>query len=158
MTSPKTAKMINVVGQQYSTAYENLKELGFTKITPKYVENDADEGEVVEQSVSRGNEIGIDKEIVLTVSSGPAPTEAPTQAPTPTQVTVYQTFSLPSDRTENYILSLYKDGKTVYEDAEITAGTTSITVELTGSGTQYYDLYINDEYYKTEKVVFSANG
>ena len=155
---PKTAKMINVVGQQYSAAYENLKELGFTKITPKYVENDADEGEVVEQSVSRGNEISIDKEIVLTVSSGPAPTEAPTQAPTPTQVTVYQTFSLPSDRTENYILSLYKDGKTVYEDAEITAGTTSITVELTGSGTQYYDLYINDEYYKTEKVVFSANG
>ena len=157
----KKAKMINVVGQQYETAYENLDDLGFTKVTRRDVESDADEGEVVEQSVSRGTEITVDTEIVLSVSKGPKPTEAPTEAPTQapvTEVTVRKTFSLPADRTENYVLSLYQDGKSVYEDAEIVAGTTSITVELTGSGTQYYELYINGEYYSTEKVVFTTDG
>ena len=113
----------------------------------------------MEQSVSRGTELEIDKEIVLSVSKGPAPTEPPTEAPTdPPELTVQKTFNLPTDRTEDYVLSLYLNGKNVYEDAAITAGTSSITVELTGSGTLYYDLYINGEYYKTEKVVFTANG
>ena len=162
---PETAKMINVVGQKYEAAYENLDDLGFTKITRKDVESDEPEGEVVAQSISRGTEIRLDKEIVLSVSKGPAPTEPPTEAPTtaPTEpavkeVTIRKTFNLPSDRTESYVLSLYLDGRPVCEDAQITAGTTSITVELSGSGTQYYELYINDEYYKTEKVVFSSNG
>ncbi|MBO5129270.1 MAG: Stk1 family PASTA domain-containing Ser/Thr kinase [Oscillospiraceae bacterium] len=153
------AKMINVVGQQYTTAVENLEDLGFKNIVPKEVESDEEAGEVVEQSVSRGTELEIDKEIVLSVSKGPAPTEPPTEAPTdPPELTVQKTFNLPTDRTEDYVLSLYLNGKNVYEDAAITAGTSSITVELTGSGTLYYDLYINGEYYKTEKVVFTANG
>ena len=37
----------------------------------------------------------------------------------------------------------------------ISAGTASIDVTLTGAGTVYYDLYINEVYYKTVKVVFS---
>lgn len=156
------AKMINVVGQQYETAKENLNDLGFKKVTKLEVENSAAKGEVVEQSVSRGSEVPLDQEIVLTVSTGPAPTDPPVvttpQTPVVSQVTVRQTFSLPTDRTEDYMLSLYQNGQAVYEDTQITVGTTSITVELTGSGTQYYDLYINDVYYKTEKVVFSANG
>ncbi|MBQ7801853.1 MAG: Stk1 family PASTA domain-containing Ser/Thr kinase [Oscillospiraceae bacterium] len=158
---PEKAKMINVVGQQYDAAYENLTDLGFKKVTRKDVESSAEAGEVVEQSVSKGTELALDKEIILSVSKGPAPTDAPTQAPTQapiTEVTIRKTFSLPADRTEDYVLSLYQNGMNVYEDTQITAGTTSITVELTGSGTQYYDLYINDEYYKTEKVVFTANG
>ena len=163
----KTAKMINVVGQSFDRARENLEDLGFTNIVPKEVESEEEVGEVVAQSVSRGTELAIDKEIVLSVSKGPAPTEPPTDPPTdppteaptaPPEVTVRKTFSLPADRTENYLLSLRLNGKNVYEDTAILAGTPSITVELTGSGTVYYDLYINDEYYKTEKVVFSANG
>ena len=156
----KTAKMINVVGQTFERAKENLEDLGFTIIVPKEVESEEEKGEVVYQSVSRGTELAIDKEIVLHISKGPAPTEPPTEPPTeaptaPPEVTIRKTFNLPADRTEDYVLSLRLNGKNVYEDAAILGGTPSITVELTGTGTVYYDLYINGEYYKTEKVVFS---
>ena len=166
----ETAKVPNVVGLNLVTAQNILNQAGFYNIDIKPVEDDADKDEVIKQSVPKNTELDVTTEIVLTVSKGPKetepPTEEPTEAPTektdkPTEVpevTVYQTFNLPAERTENYILSLYRDGKTVYEDAEIAAGTPSITVELTGSGVQYYDLYINDTYYKTEKVVFSTDG
>ena len=156
---PEKAKMINVVGQQYETAYENLNDLGFTRIRRRDVESEAEAGEVVEQSVSRGTEIGYDEEIILSVSKGPAPTEAPTEAPTDPpvrEVTKEVTFELPADRTEDYYLGLYQNGSPVLEDRPITAGTTTVTAQLTGSGVQYYDLYINDQYYKPVKVDFSA--
>ena len=69
-----------------------------------------------------------------------------------------KTFQLPADRTEDYTLSLKQNGKEVLEPTTITAGTTQIEVELTGTGTQYYDLWINGEYYKTEKVEFTSDG
>ena len=34
-------------------------------------------------------------------------------------------------------------------------GETSCTVELTNFGTQSFDLYINGEFYRTEKVTFT---
>ena len=64
----------------------------------------------------------------------------------------------PADRTENYMLSIYQRGEELMEPTEIAGGTESIMVELTGSGVQYYELYINGNYYKTEKVEFTVNG
>ena len=68
------------------------------------------------------------------------------------------TIELPTDRTEDYVLSLYQDGKPVMEDTIILAGVVKIDTYLTGSGIEYFDLYINGEFYKTVKVDFTING
>ena len=86
------------------------------------------------------------------------PTEAPTEKPTDPpvlDVTKTVTISLPGDRTEDYVLGLFLNGRSVLEATAITAGTSSIDVTLTGAGTVYYDLYINDTYFRSEKVEFS---
>ena len=163
IATTKMAKMINVVGQQFEAAKENLEDLGFTNVVSEEVESDEPEGTVIKQSVARSTEVAVNTQIVLTVSTGPAPTDPPTEAPTeaptepkPETVTKQVTFELPNDREEDYMLSLYQNGNPVVEDTVVKAGTTSIAVVLSGSGTQYYDLYINGEYYKTVKVEFSA--
>ena len=66
-------------------------------------------------------------------------------------------ISLPSDRSDQYLLGIYQNGMQVREDSLISPGTTKIDVSLTGSGIQSYDLYINNQFYKTIKVDFNAN-
>ena len=90
------------------------------------------------------------------------PTEEPTEKPTetpketqPAEVTKTVTIELPADRTEDYVLGLFFNGKSVLEDTAITAGTRSIDVTLTGAGTVYYDLYINGECECEKKVTFN---
>ena len=141
--------------------------------------------EVIEQPYKRGTMVDITEDVVLVISKGPKatepeekpeekptekpaapptekPVEKPTEAPTekPTEppvldVTKTVTITLPGDRTEDYVLGLFLNGKSVLEATAITAGTPSIDVTLTGAGTVYYDLYINDAYFRSEKVEFS---
>ena len=92
----------------------------------------------------------------------PAPTQAPVRDPIQSgsvdkNKTKEVTFALPADRTEQYLLSLYQGSTQVIEDTIIKPGKTEIKVVLTGSGTQSYDLYINNQFYKSEKVDFEAN-
>ncbi len=70
------------------------------------------------------------------------------------QTTKEVTFSLPSDRSEQYVLGIYHNGRQVKEDTIISPGTSQIDVVLTGTGAQTYDLYINNQFYKSEKVDF----
>ena len=56
------------------------------------------------------------------------------------------------------MLGLYQNGRAVSEEMEVQAGTANLAVVLTGSGVQYYDIHINDTYYKTVKVDFGTNG
>ena len=67
------------------------------------------------------------------------------------------TISLPSDRDDQYLLGVYQNGRQVMEDTIVSPGTTKIDMVLTGSGEQSYDLYINNQFYKTVKVDFDAN-
>ena len=129
--------------------------------------------------------VDVTTKIVLTVSKGPKetepeedyedeedpyekptqkptekPTEKPTQPPTdpPGEVEVTKTVTLTlPERDEDYILSIYQNGRTVMEDKRIKAGTASINVVLTGTGTQFFEIYINDTYDRTEKVEFTSN-
>ena len=171
-TGPTTqkAKMPNVKGRQYDVAYKMLTDAGFTNVNPKEAYSEEDKEEVIDQNIPYNTEIDVTTEIILTVSKGPEPTEPPTEKPTekpteaptdppePEEITRHVTFDLPADMKENYVLGLYKGGNPVLEPTEVVAGTKEITVELTGSGVQSYDLYINDEFYKTEKVDFTVNG
>ena len=169
----KKVEMPQVIGMQYSDARQTLLDLDFDYVSYEWAESDAPEYEVIGQPFEQGEEVLVNESIVLTISKGPAPTEPPTEPPTekvteapttaPTypgleEITLVHHIQLPADRTDNYLLSIYQNGEELLEPTEIAAGTASIPVELTGSGVQYFELYINGTYYKTERVEFKVNG
>ena len=90
------------------------------------------------------------------------PTEPPAQnaggsSGTNQNVTKKVKFPLPTDRTEKYLVSLYLNGMQVIEDTMVSPNTAELDVVLTGSGTQTYVIYINNQEYKKVKVDFNAN-
>ena len=174
---PKTVAFPNVVGLNYTTAYNQLLSLEFKNVTYEYAESEEEKDKVIEQPYSRGTKVDVTEQIVLIISKGPAPTTEATTEPTteptteattePTTVPTTEpiveatktvNIDLPSDQTENYMLGVFQNGRAVIEEMEVQAGTANLAVALTGRGVQYFDIYINDTYYKTVKVDFGING
>ena len=152
-----TAQMPNVVGMDYEKAHDKLTDLGFTNVTYERAESKEPKNEVIEQPYKKGTDLDVTTKIVLTISKGPKetqPKEEPTEAPD-REVTKQVTIEMPDDRTGNFVVSIHQNGKTVVEGRQVVAGTVSIQVTLTGSGTQHFDVYIDDTYYKTVKVEFT---
>ena len=155
--------MPNVLGQNLSTAIGVLKANGFTNIKWEAVESNEDKDSVVKQSVPEGFEIEVTAEIILEYSKGPKETTAPpTSEPTTgsdVNVTIPYTLALPTGMTEPYSLMLKKNGTDVMPEPYIAQPTeTSIVVELTGSGVQTFELYVNGEYHSEIKVDFIPYG
>ena len=165
----ETVEMPNVVGLSYSTAKAELERLGF-EVSYVREESKEDKDEVIKQPYKEGEAVDVTEKIVLTISKGmkatePPKEEKPEEKPKPTEkeekptevpeVTKTVTVDLPLDRTEDYVLGLYLNGRAVLEDTLVPVGTQSIDVTLTGSGVVYYDLYIKNEYFKAVKVEFS---
>ncbi len=156
----KKAKMPNVVGQPLETALTVLSASGFNNVETVPVESNREKNEVVSQSVRKNEEVDVTTAITLEVSKGPAETTAPTTEPPtePPLVTKRIKLTLPTDMTETYTLSLKQGDTEVVSPTEVEPTQTTIEVELQGSGVQYYDLYVNEKYYQTVKVDFTANG
>ena len=55
------------------------------------------------------------------------------------------------------MLSIFRDGKEVIDSVEIPAGQTDFTVELSGQGTETFELRINGEFFQNQKVMFENN-
>ena len=168
-TGPKTvfAKMPGVVGMMKQEALDLLESKGFTNVVSIDVESDEPKGKVVSQSAEKNTELDVNTEIRLEISEGPEPTEestteatqAPTAPPetqtTPTEPSpVHVTFSLPV-REEAYYLSILQNGTEIVSNVEIAPGSNGYVLALTGSGVQTYDLYINGQFYQTQRVEFS---
>ena len=168
-TGPKTvfAKMPGVVGMMKQEALDLLESKGFANVVSIDVESDEPKGKVVSQSAEKNTELDVNTEIRLEISEGPEPTEestteatqAPTAPPetqtTPTEPSpVNVTFSLPV-REEAYYLSILQNGTEIVSNVEIAPGSNGYVLELTGSGVQTYDLYINGQFYQTQRVEFS---
>ena len=159
---PKTtAKMPNVMGMTYGQAEKALKALGFTNVTFDIKHDDSPENTVIDQPFRVNAEVNKAEKIILTISGGPKPTEAttaPAEPPEtePQEKTMNVTFHLPAERTEVYVLSIFRDGKEVVDAQEIQPGTDSVTVKLTGMGKLTYDLYINGEFYNSQEVNFGG--
>ena len=152
-----TAKMPNVVGMSYNSAKAALSNLGFTNIHYEYVESEKTQDTVVEQPFRVNVQVNKAERIILKLSEGPKPTETtePTTAPTESgPVTVTASFTLPAERTDTYVVSLFYNGKEVMEAKEVEGGTAQLSVQLTGKGKQTYDVYINNEYYNSQEVNF----
>jgi len=145
-------------GAQFNKAKELLGQAGFSNVKTEEVESLKPKGEVIHQSTAKNAEIDVNTEIVLQISKGPEETTGPTQATTPKDpnepVTIGVQFSLP-ERDEPYILSIFLNGKEVIESREIVPGTSSFVCDLTGTGTQTYDVYIDGEYYQSKEVPFN---
>lgn len=156
----KKAKMPNVVGQPLETALTVLSASGFNNVETVPVESNREKNEVVSQSVRKNEEVDVTTAITLEVSKGPAETTAPTTEPPtePPLVTKRIKLTLPTDMTETYTLSLKQGDTEEVSPTEVEPTQTTIEVELQGSGVQYYDLYVNEKYYQTVKVDFTANG
>ena len=167
-TGPKTvfAKMPNLVGMTKEDALKLLDDRGFTNVVPIDVASDEPKGKVVSQSAEKNTELDVNTEIILEISEGPEPTEETTEAtqaptaPPETETTptapapVNVTFSLPV-REEAYYLSILQNGTEIVSNVEIAPGSNGYVLALTGSGIQTYDLYINGQFYQTQRVEFS---
>ena len=68
---PKEVTVPDLTTKTFEAAEKILKDLGFITVTRNDVENDAPVGEVVGQSVNKGDKVTVVTEIVLDVSKGP---------------------------------------------------------------------------------------
>ena len=155
-SGPSTAEMPDVVGKDSGEAKKQLSRLGFTNVKTENVKSDRPKGEVVEQSVAEGTKLELDGEILLKVSKGGGETTAATEETEetePTQTKMSVRFTVPS-RHEEYLLTILQDDRPIVEDEKIPPLTTEYIISLSGTGTVFYDLYIDGEKYITQKVTF----
>lgn len=144
----------NVVGRDLETAKQMLRTAGFTDYEIENVESDQPKDQVVRQSENPNTMVDVKTTIILQVSNGP--TEPPTTTPeTEPVVTKTVTIGLTEGREEAYTVSI-RSGDTVVTEQTVPAGGSSVQVQLTGSGIQYYDIYVDGKYLKTEKVDFTT--
>ena len=112
-----------------------LEYAGFTQVKyDTYVDSDKAKDTVLTQSVAKDTEVAVDTQIVLELSKGPANTP----------VTKSHTFQLMEGMQESYEVKIVNKttGQTVYSGT-VPADQTSVTVSLTGTGKQTYEVEIN---------------
>ena len=159
----ETAEMPYVVGLDYATAKKTLEERGFDDVDFVRKESKEPKDEVIEQPYPKGEKVDITSKITLTISKGGKDTSKPgsssgsgsSGSSSSNNKTTSVTITLPTDRTEQYLLGIYQNYMQVIEDTIVSPDMKQIEVVLTGSGSQSYDVYINNVFYKTIKVDFS---
>ena len=135
----------NVVGKTEAEAKSTLSAKDFTNVRTETVDSTETAGTVVNQSLDAESAQDPKTEIVLSVSNGGA-----------TPVTKSVTFGLLEEAIDPYTAMIKEsgpNGKTVYEGT-ISDGASKVTVEVTGYGVMYYDIYINGKYTMTQRVEF----
>ena len=153
--------MPSVIGMTEAQARQELNKKNFKNIeVQEEYHDEIDAGKVCDVSIAAGVRVDVSTTIVLTVSKGPKPTEPPaTTAPTkPTEapeVTKSITIALPTDRTEEYNLSIEFEEEIVV-NVHLTPDTATYEFSLTGRGTGEYSIYIDGELLRTETVNFNA--
>lgn len=162
------AKVPNVIGRKVDVALRVLEGSQFKSVVIEPVESNADKDEVVGMSITPGEEIDVNTQIILQVSNGPTtpppttpaptttpePTTPPETTPAPTVPTI--TFLLPGDMPAEAMAKVIcnETGVVVYE-AKVTDDMGLITVTVNDTGTKTYTLYINDEEIETIEKKFS---
>lgn len=174
-----TKKVVpNLIGSDVEDAKKLLTDLGFTKVTVRNVESEKTKGQVVGQSHEKNAEIDVNTPIMLDVSEGPKETEAPTTettapettAPTKPETSTPEPTDAPNSKPTQtvlfdipvkdaaYKLSIFQNGQAVVTNAQIEPGVDSYAVEMLGSGTINYDIYVDGEFYCQQEVKFGSNG
>ena len=149
--------MPNVVGLTQEQARETLDGKGFKNLSVQEEYDDSvAKGKVIRSNIVAGDRVDVTTRIILTLSLGPEPTEPPTTQPTePPMITKTIIIALPSDRTEEYNLSIEFEEEMVV-NVQLTPDTATYEFTLTGRGSSEYSIYIDGELLRTEKVEFGA--
>lgn len=154
-----TAKMPDVLGLELTRAQELLEQMGFTNVRVEPAESSKPKDEVVYQSVEKNKEIDVTSEIIIHYSQGPADLEVSQPETQPTETTDNVTLSLSFDvpqREQDYTLDIcLRDSTEVLVSTQVPAGTTTVTVDLTGSGTVWFDLYADGQFVGEQEKVFT---
>ncbi len=146
--------MPNVVGMNVELAKTLLDQLGFTNVRVEAVESKKPENEVVYQSVEKDKDVDVTAEIIIHYSAPVEETEPTVEATEPKETTMSFTFSVPQ-RDADYTLDVCTLGTAQsVATVVIPAGQTSATVQLTGKGSMSFDLYIDGEFERTQKLEF----
>ena len=147
-----TENMPEVVGLELELAKKLLDQLGFSNVRVEGVESSKPTDQVVYQSVEKDKAIALDAEIIIHYSIGPAQTTEPETKPI---VTLEFTFPVP-EKDYGYTLDIYESVSTnLAASVPVEAGQTSVSVELTGSGTIRYDLYVDGTFERQLELVLN---
>ena len=161
-TGPEVVEvtMPNVVGLELERARELLTQMGFTNVRYETTESTRPRNEVVYQSVDKGETLDVAAEIIVQYSSGveeTVETDPPAQTDAGATVPPFGVSWVVPERSEEYQLDVCMGGTSeVLFSKLIPPGAKTVIFDLTGSGTVYYDLYIDGEFLETKKVVFSS--
>ena len=152
------APMPNVVGMERDRVKELMDQLGFTNVRYEQVESQKPVNEVVYQSVAKNTDTDVSSEIIIHYSGG-LQEEDETQPTEPEEtveeITITVSWEVPEKPIE-YRLEICLSGtKDILESKLVPPNTASTYVELTGSGSREYDLYIDGVYECTKLVDFN---
>jgi len=153
----QTAPMPNTVGVELERVKELMEQMGFKKVRYEQMESQKPKNEVIYQSVAKGTDVDVNSEIIIHYSAGPQETVDETQPetqPEPTEQKVSVSWQVP-DRPVEYRLEVCLSGtRDILASTMVAPHKTSVYLDLTGSGEQYFDLYIDGVFETTMFVDF----
>ena len=155
-----TATMPEVVGKDLELVKELMTQLGFQNVRYDPMESQKPKNEVIYQSVSKDTELDVTSEVIIQYSEGPAETQPPetTESTQDKEITITYPVDVP-DRQVEYRLEVYLKGSTeVLTSKLVPPGTTRTYVDLTGSGTMEFDLYVDGAFLRTQTVEFTEES
>ncbi len=145
----KMAKMPNLIGHNIETAKNLLTQTGFTVIEVEEMESNKTANTVVKQSIVAEKEVPVTTPVVLwipkTASVQPPVVNPGGWSEPGTYVSKRVTIVLLEDKTEDYVLSVRRDGVTI-EERQIPAGALSLEIELSGEGVMDFEIWIGDTF------------
>ena len=148
---PELKRMPNLLEMDITSAYNVLKSAGFLK-TPviDYDYSDTIEKDrVMFQSEEANTEIDVNTEIKLVISKGPQP---------PVAVSKTVTFALPTDKEAPYSVEIRCNGEVPYTNDAMPIEETAVSVTVSGTGLQVYELWIDGAMVSSQEVDFSAEA
>jgi len=150
---PDMRAVPDVIGSRMDVAINVLKGDGFQNYTIQRIASTEKEDTVIGleadgTAVSKGSKLDVNTVVTVLVSDGPGESSDPPK-------TKQHEVTLPEDIVPPYKLTIKLGDQVVYEVQITDDNQEKITVELTGTGEQTYDVYINDKHSMTFKVDFT---
>ena len=154
----------DVKGMDAFNAMQKLVNAGFKNVEREYTSSTLSKDLVVEMSVEPNKEYDVTTKIILYVSDGSQETTTPPADKEGKQITIqvptakelYDEGIIMEDGADAVIVSLKLGDTTVYVSGQVALGTT-LTITLTGEGSQEYTVCINDQAYTMITVDFAAD-
>jgi len=159
------ATMPSLVGLNLETAKSKITQNGLTvgQITEENSE-DTEAGIVIKQSVQTGQEVEEGTSIGMTVSLGPTKpvdngedtTDPGNDTETPASKTYPLTITLPTDKDKVLVVvqRVTNDGREIIYSKEVKTAEQSIIINIEGSGTETFEIYIDNTLYDKADITF----